>query len=649
MKKNLIITFIFISFFILPAGLYSTGKKLVILFTHDLHSYFLPQTLPLGNGGTVSVGGYARLSSMIRAEKVRYGENVIVLDGGDFSMGTLFHTLFTSEAADLRMLGKLGYDATTLGNHEFDFRSDGLAEMLNVATRREMHLPEILSANITFSADCALEKVFKAYPVKPYIILERNGIRIGLFGIMGKDAADDIPFGKPAVFGDPVESAKKTVRVLREKEKADVIICLSHSGTSPVRKHSEDEILAEKVPDIDVIISGHTHTLLEKPIISGKTVIGSALSYGNYLGRIELDVSGKNIALVSYRAERVTKEIPEDPAITSAIGQFKNLVEKEYLNRYGYRYEQAVAQSDYNLETLAYLAAHDSETGLGDLITDAYRYAVRKAEGTNSEFVSMSIEPNGHIRDSFIRGMIRIPDIFQVLSLGMGPDGIPGYPLVAFYITGKELKNILEVHASVAPIKPDAALQVSGVRFTYNPSRIIFDRVTGVQVEDKSGALKNLDLKKLYRVTMNYYSANMVEYVGKLTFGLLTMVPKDGNGKKLPGVASALVDADTLTPGTQELKEWEALAMYLGSSGNAGGGMLPKIPARYQKISGRIVSAPSGKSADIYSNPGFTTGAVIAFRVVIPVVIALVVVLTVVLIIKRKTPIKKKGKIKRKK
>ena len=112
------------------------------------------------------------------------------------------------------------------------------------------------------------------YGVKDYTIIERNGIKIGVFGLMGKDAASNAPMSE-VKFTDAVENAKRVVNTLKQKEKVDLVICLSHSGTWTDKSKSEDEILAKKVPEIDVIISGHTHTQLIKPIVVGKTIIGS--------------------------------------------------------------------------------------------------------------------------------------------------------------------------------------------------------------------------------------------------------------------------------------------------------------------------------------------------------------------------------------
>jgi len=127
------------------------------------------------------------------------------------------------------------------------------------------------------------------------------------------------------------------------------------------------------------------------------------------------------------------------------------------------------------------------ETGLGDLVTDTFRFAVRQAEGKNYRYVHIAVTADGQIRDTFLTGGIVVADIFKVLSLGLGLDDRAGYPLLTIYMTGKEIKSMLEVQTSIAPIKHDAQLQVSGVRFTFNPHRIPFDRVVSVAVQDEDG------------------------------------------------------------------------------------------------------------------------------------------------------------------
>ncbi len=223
-------------------------KEITILFTHDIHSFIEP--LREENGSLV--GGFARLSSAIEEIKHNTEGPLLQVDGGDFSMGTMYQSMYTKAAIELRLLGSLGVEFTTFGNHEFDFRDDGLFKMLNAAKTSQDRLPQILSSNLDFSQYNQGENAEGLSLVTEYVIIEKEGIRIGLFGLMGKDSLACSPLTK-IPFADPIETAKKVVTQLK-KEDVDLIICLSHSGTwldNP--KISEDELLAKKVPEIDLI------------------------------------------------------------------------------------------------------------------------------------------------------------------------------------------------------------------------------------------------------------------------------------------------------------------------------------------------------------------------------------------------------------
>jgi 2',3'-cyclic-nucleotide 2'-phosphodiesterase (5'-nucleotidase family) len=598
------------------------GERLVILFTHDLHSYFLPHRVASPGGPPVERGGYAKLLTLIQEIRSRAVDRTIVLDAGDFSMGTLFHTAFMTEAAELRLMSAMGYDAMTLGNHDFDFHPKGLAQSLRAARAADKRHPAMVASNVVLSRDGRgdgdLKEAFAEYPVTPYAILERRGIRIGLFGILGKDAQTDTPFAKPVTFADPIETSKKMVTLLKDQEKVDLVICLSHSGTSPEKKRSEDENLAVAVPGIDVIISGHTHTILPRPIIAGKTVIVSAGSYGAYLGRLELDYAkGTGMVLAGYEITPVLHDLPDVPNLARQIGQFKGDVNRGYLAAAGYRYDQIIAESGFDMETLAAAHARPGETGIGDMITDAYRYAVRKAEGPRYEHIHVSLEPLGHIRDSFLKGPITVDDIFRVLSLGLGTDGIPGYPLVSYYITGKELKDLLEVETTVAKMKNDAHLQLSGVRFSFNPHRIPFDRVTSMAVQSESGAYEPVAPEKLYRICLNFYTAQMVEYVRTASYRLLSVQPRDREGRPVTDTRQGIIDTDPLTPGNQEIKEWMALAAYLKSFPDTDGNGIPDIPARYRQSEGRFSAAPSWNPVRLVAGGNVITYGAIGIGIVL--------------------------------
>jgi len=602
MKKIAALIFSLVLIIIFAGNSTAAGNKdreLEILFTHDLHSYFLPHHILTEEDNHLQQGGYAKLAYLIKEQRLLHQNKTLLIDAGDFSMGTLFHTSFVQEAFELRLMGKMGYDVVTLGNHDFDFHADGLSRMLQSARSKSKQLPALVASNIIFSkndpGDAALKQTFQSYPVTQYTIIKKNGIRVGLFGIMGKDAGHDAPFAKPLTFADPVQTSKRIVDILKNKEKVDIVICLSHSGTLPVKEYSEDEKLAKAVPQIDVIISGHTHRILPQPIVAGKTIIVSSGRYGENLGVLKILYSkGKDIRLAAYDLQNVTIGIPDNITIVKDIAGYKNIVNREFLSAYRLTFDQVIAESNFNLESLASAYTNPREMGLGNMITDAYRYAIRKAEGENYEYIHFALIPLGLIRDSFQKGKITVADAFQVLSTGTGADGVAGYPLLAFYINGKELKDILEIETSLAPLKKvDAHLQVSGIRFKFNPRRILFDRVTQVFVQDEKGDYKSLDPQKLYRGCSNLYTAGMINYVSEVSHGLISIKPKDKNGRALPDVKQAIIYTDKNSPKAAELKEWIALVQYLRSFKDTNKNGIPDIPEKYQKPEGRIQAEPS--------------------------------------------------------
>ena len=611
----------------------NSEKELMILFTHDLHSYFLPHRILTEDGKQIQQGGYAKIADLISEQRKLYHNRTILVDAGDFSMGTLFHTSFMTEAFELRLMGKMGYEVTTFGNHDFDFHPEGLAKMLIAARSKGEVLPAIVASNVVLSknalGDVTLKKAFVDYPVREYFIIERNGLRIGLFGIMGKDAADDAPFAKPVTFSDPIEASRRMVEILKNKEKVDIIICLSHSGTSADKSRSEDEILARTVPQIDIIISGHTHTILKEPIVIGKTIIVSCGSYGEYLGMLRISYEKeKGVQFASYELKIISADVSEDKAIAAEISGCKKIVNQKFLALYNLTYDEVIAESDFPMEQIYSVYRNPRETGLGDLITDAYRAAVKKAEGANYRHVHFVLQPLGVIRDSFQKGKLTVADIFQVLSLGIGPDRIAGYPLVSFYISGRELKDILEVHTTIAPMKKkDAYLQISGVKFTYNPRRVWFDRVTSVYVRDENGIFQPLDRNKLYRACANFYTATMIDYVSSVSHGLIKVRPKDRRGNLLPDLESAIVYMNK----SEEIKEWLALTLYLRSFQNNKNLNVPQIPERYSKPEGRYLSQPSLNPIKLFGG-----GNIITNVFLLTVLVLLIICFSIVYIVFRK-------------
>lgn len=565
-------------------------KNLTILFTHDIHDHLLPFTT-LKKESILELGGMSRLKVAIDEER-KSNENIILVDGGDFSMGTLFQSIFTSEAPAIKLMRDIGYDVITFGNHEYDFMAKGLANTLNSAKVNKDNMPKIVQSNVEFpkskdgtlseSLNC-LNKSMNDYGVKEYIVMEKDNVKIGVFGLMGKDAAVDAPMSEVR-FTDPIKSAKKMVQLLKEKEKADIIICLSHAGINEKKSKSEDEILAKKVPDIDIIISGHSHTELKEPIIIGKTIIGACGENGENLGCIKVSRNNnKGWKLESYKLKPIDSTLKEDLNIRSNIEAFKDKVEESYLTNFDMSFHQVLAKSPFNFLSLEDTWYTYGENPLGNLISDSYIYAVRNSEGESYNPITAAIVPTGTIRGSFVKGYITVSDVFNVSSLGVGPDKLAGYPLVSAYLTGKELKTVCEVDASLFPIMCTAQLHISGLKYEINPKRLIFRKVKKVKIEKKDGVLEELNNKMLYRVVVGLYSAQMLSYVGKKSFGLLSIIPKTKEGKPITNFDNHIIKDDK----GGEIKEWIAIAEYLKSFEKVED--MPQIPEYYNKIQGRKV------------------------------------------------------------
>ncbi len=609
--------------------------RLTILHTNDLHSQFLglaPNSdyTPMKTGDDKTVGGWARIATVIKEERNSRENPVLVLDAGDFLMGSLFHMVSREEAYELVLMKEMGFDITTLGNHEFDLKPEGLARILASAARKGK-LPDIVASNVLFSEtdkrDDGLETLFRKGPVKPYIVLQKADLKIGIFGLVGTDAAGVAPFASPVKFEDPVEAARKMVNTLRNEEKVDLVICLSHSGLREIETKSEDEILSEAVAGIDIIVSGHTHTRLHNPIVKNDTIIVQAWEYGKEMGLLEIGVDQGKVSLVDYRTIVIDDSIQGDPEIHAAVNTAIDTVNKKVLQPYGLEFDKVLVETAFDLPI------EQKETSLGNLITDATRWAVDKAEYDPSDPISrvnISIQSNGVIRDNILvgnTGQVTVADLFRIVPLGIGWDGSMSYPLVSFYITAAEIKKACEILTTVYPLKgSDYFLQFSGARVIYNPNRMLFDRVTGIYLEDEKGVLQPLDYsgadKRLYKTVSNIYNATFIKVIGDFTYGILTIVPKDREGNPISDLADFRVDGDHEQPGVQEIKDWTALMSYVGSFADKDGNGIPDIPDRYRDIERRLVVEASLNPVRLLSGGSYVTW--IAFAVLIVVLVILV-------------------------
>lgn len=586
-------------------------EDITILYTHDMHSAFLPKQDEQGH----MVGGFARLKTLIDAQKEEH-PNALVLDGGDFSMGTLFQTAYATSALELRALGRMGYDATTFGNHEFDYRASGLTSMLYAAVDSGDPLPALVDANyLPPKEDEETWDALYTYGVQDYTILERGGMCYVIFGLTGIDSDACAPMSGMKL-SDPVETAKKVVKEATQQCQSaygqdPVVICLSHSGTENGK--GEDYELAQKVDGIDVIISGHTHTTLEQPIEVNDTYIVSAGENGKNLGVLTLTQTQDGLELKENRLVAVTEQIPEDPEMVQWIEEAKEQVERDYLADFDMEFDQVLVNNPYDFDSVDEVYATQHESTLGNLLADAYYWAGNQE---SSDPVDVALTASGVIRDTFPQGAITVSQVFNVASLGIGADGVPGYPLISVYLTGKDLKNALEVDASVTPLMTAAQLFCSGVQYSFNTNRMIFDKVDEAVLVRPDGVTEPIVDDQLYHVVTGLYLGQMLGAVEDSSFGILSVTPRDAQGN--PISTQQLEEHILLDEQGKEVKEWYAIAAYLASMGG-------EMDQRYGQTDGRKLVYASWNPVSLLKHAGLPTAvAVLALFVVILLVVLVV-------------------------
>jgi 5'-nucleotidase len=590
----------------------TSGKKtFTILHTNDMHSAFIglgPSSdyTPFTLNDDATRGGYARLASLIKKRRITHKNEgpVLILDAGDYSMGTAFGAATREISAELQLMSEMGYDSTTFGNHEFDYGPEGLGKSIVVAAKSG-RIPAILSSNTDFTKDdvtlADLRKLTESGIISRHKVIERGGIRFGLFGVLGKEAIFYTNGGAVA-FPDAIEAAKEMVKLLRETEKVDVVIALSHGGVAKGKDGQfsigDDVHLAEEVPGIDIVIGGHSHTELQKPIIvNGHTPVVQTGKEGRNLGELVITLDDTRIKVESYQLYPIDDSISGDKYISDEIDKYKKLVTEAVFASRGYSVDQPLAIAPKDLpNTFTDIAA---STLLANLCTDAFRKA------TNAD---IGFTANGLLRAGITRGksgLQTVYDIFAVAPLGFGVvDTTAGSALVTGYFTGQELKNMLEFFLVDNPTHPGEYFpRSSGMRFRYDTSRPKFDVVTAIELGDFDKGYVTIDIKgtdtRLYSVSCPLMLGVIIVAIPKYTKGTLTLTAKNKEGKLLSSRVEALdppvgnsgyllpphgsldkssVDTIAGKEAVSEIKEWQAIMDLMQSLPVAKKGEIPVIP-----------------------------------------------------------------------
>ena len=558
--------------------------------------------------------------TVIKEQKALYPD-ALLIDGGDFSMGSLFQTAYATSAIELRIMGAMGYDATTFGNHEFDYLPQGLASMLNAAADSGENVPALVDANYLppqegedgyGEAAAAVWEALEHYGVEDYIILERGGVYFVLFGLTGYDSNDCAP-NSGMILEDPAVAAQ---RVVDEATAAcwdtygvqPLVIALSHSGTS--NGEGEDYELAQKVDGIDLIVSGHTHTTLTEPIQVNDTWIVSAGEYGKYLGVVQMDYKPNGeMLLTDYELIPIDENVEEDPEIAALVEGYKAEVEENYLSAYGMTFDQVVTTNTYEFDNVDAVYDYAHESTLGNVFSDAYQWAVEQATGEN---VDVALTASGVIRESIPIGDVKVSDVFNAASLGVGTEG----ELIAIYLTGKDLKNALEVDASVYPLMHSAQLFYSGVEYSFNTNRMIFNKVDYAMLRRDDGSMEAIDDENMFRVVCGMYMGQMLGSVESTSVGLLTITPRDADGN--PIAVADLVNYVVRDEAGTPVKEWYAIASYLPQMGGS-------MDEQYAGPDGRKVVYSSWNPVKLLRNANKFTYILLAVVLVLVAVVILIV------------------------
>lgn len=265
----------------LLAGVQAKGRRLVILHTNDTHSCIFPLNLHLADTMLAGRGGFIRRAEMVSRERSKHPD-MLLFDSGDFSQGSPYYTLYKGDV-EVGLMNLMRYDAATIGNHEFDFGVENMARLFKKAD-----FP-IVCANYDFTGT-ALEGV-----VKPYVVLKRGGLRIGVFGLSPQ--LDGLVMAKTCAgvkYNDPVKAANDVAKLLKEQEKCDLVVCLSHLGWDIIGV--DDTELMRQTRNIDIVLGGHSHSYFNAleyvENLDGREIPNDQNGkHGIYVGKITVDFS----------------------------------------------------------------------------------------------------------------------------------------------------------------------------------------------------------------------------------------------------------------------------------------------------------------------------------------------------------------------
>ena len=465
-----------------------TTETLTILHVNDTHST-LASLAPRKENLEGTVGGIARAATMIELYK-EWEKNVLTLHAGDFFIGDIFFNLYYG-VPELQIMKTLGFDAMALGNHEFDLTPEALGGALQTAFD-DGGFP-LLSANAILE-DPAVAPL-KNF-IQPYTIKDYGKIKVGIFALTTPET-NVFSLPSPVVIDDKLP---QTAALMIEKLKAEgcnIIVLLSHLGVY------YDQQIAENIPGIDVIVGGHDHLALKKPIevnnsVYGKTYIVQADAFYKYLGVMKLELKNDKVKLVNYELLPLDETVPEEPLIKDQIDQLIVGIEQTAGMPF---FTQAIGYATEDFDEVAVVNGKGKwNTAVGVLVTDAFRAA------TGTE---IGLTTGGSTAQMLCKGPITPVDVFRMIGYGFNTVNGLGFRIATFKISGTELWKGLETCVSQAELNDELLAQVSGMTYDFNINKPVGERLIYVEIGGKP-----IDPSATYTVTANEFVVNAFPMFG---------------------------------------------------------------------------------------------------------------------------------------
>ena len=580
-----------------------------ILFTSDLQDHVLSSRVVDGEE-TKEVGGYARLASLINMNRT---DDTVVIDGGNFSTGTSFSALNSTNAPDLTLLSTIGYDAIALGDEEFTFGTQSLSDMINASE----NTTTLLTGNLSFSdsdSSKSLKNALSTRGAASYKIVEKNGIKIGLFSLINeeKEISSDVSLA------DAVDTAKDIVSSLQE-EGTDYIVAIAHGGNDFAHE------IAKKVDGINTVIAAcgtDANTKIEK---EDDVNIVSCGKNGQYLG--VLDINKDSYSIDGYQLVEVTTDIEENEDIRNRINDYKNNVNSQIFDSYDLSIDDSLANNPYNFTEIDHTTTELVNNNTADLVTDAYAYAyddwytewyeawkdkkkqmlkaaqsllenetseeesteeqtteeqteeataTPEATATTETEVSKRIEEiqnmkptvkkraiglisQKEIQGTFTKDNITVQDAYNVVPNGIGSDGSSGESLILLFLKGSDIRKLCEYDATVTRNNNlEDQLFFSGLKYTYSDYRQDYNHVEEVYVDAVNDYYIPISNDDLYPVVTTLTLAKDLLNLSSKTDGNYQIQYYDENGGKILSLNS-----NVLTYKNKELKSYTAIASYV--------------------------------------------------------------------------------------